>query len=123
MTPLTPAREPRNQEPAMPKPASKRRPGHSFLVDRQRAATEKIVIAAMRGAGPMSRRDIREKTGLAAATVSRTVERLYAEGRLRRGKEVGWGGYEWQFVSEVAAPKGDDMHPFYGVMQQWLRAA
>jgi predicted DNA-binding transcriptional regulator len=107
----------------MIKSTSKRRPGQSIFNERQRMATEKIIIAAMRDAGPMSMRDIREETGLAAAPVFRTVERFYTEGRVRRGASIGWGGYMWQFVSEVAAPKNDDMHPFYAVVQQWLKAA
>jgi hypothetical protein len=108
----------------MTKSTSKRRPGQSIVNERQRIATEKAIIAVMRDAGPMSMRDIREETGLAAATVFRTVNRFYTDGRVRRGASIGWGGYMWQFVSEVGGgPKNDDMHPFYAVMQQWLKAA
>jgi len=41
----------------MTKSTSKRRPGQSIFNERQRMATEKVIIAAMRDAGPMSMRD------------------------------------------------------------------
>lgn len=103
--------------------AHKRGPGDTLLADRQRAETEGILIKAMEGKGPMALSEIRKATGLAGATVHRTVMRLFGQRRARRVKEIGRGAWSWEFVSNICDTDADQMHPFYAVVQQWVRAA